>query len=343
MLKWYDDLNINNEIAFSNRIRLARNLKKYPFFKNMNEEKCNNLIDIIKKSIINDRTYLKQIFNFINILDYDDIDKLALVEKHIASNGLINKKMPSAILLQKDEKVSIMINEEDHIRIQSINSGLNIDVSFEIANKFDDLIEESVEYAFDKDYGYLTSCITNVGTGLRASFMIHIPMIEKFKQLTSILKIIGKHGVTLRGIYGEGSKSIGGIYQISNQITLGKTEYQILENIKNVTNQIIEKEKQLRLQYINENKIEFYDEIYRAYGLLSNCKKISLSEAMINLSKIWIGIYNNVFEDKYIPKKNIYNIMINIQPANLIKYYNNIENIEEIDMYRAKYINKMFQ
>lgn len=341
MQKWYNNLDINNDIIISSRVRLARNLKNLPFNNFLNNESSNLLLKTVKNSIINDRTHLSEVFDFININNTPDIEKLSMIEKNLISYELISKDTSSALLLSKDNSTSIMINEEDHIRIQTIFSGYNIDAAFTEANRIDNLIEETSEYAFDDDYGYLTSCITNVGTGLRASFMIHIPMLEKYGKLNKIIQELTKFGFTLRGIYGEGSKSLGGIYQISNQLTLGKTENEIIDNLKYITLQIVEKENLLRNKIISKNKINFMDKIYRSYGILSNCKVISLEEAISHLSYIWLGIYTKILKDKFNLKSSIYNIIINCQPANLTKNFNDIKDLENLNFYRAKYLNSV--
>lgn len=341
MEKWYNKLDINDEIIVSSRVRLARNLKMFPFNNFLDEESSNKLLQKIKKSIINDRTYLSGVFDFIKVNNISEIEKLSMLEKNLISYELVSKNSPTGVLLKKDDSISIMINEEDHIRIQTIFSGYNIDTAFEEANRIDDLIEETSEYAFDDDYGYLTSCISNVGTGLRASFMIHIPILEKYGQLNKVIQELAKFGFTIRGIYGEGSKPLGGIYQISNQSTLGKTENEILDDLKYITLQIVEKESLLRNKLINKNKISFTDKVYRSYGILSNCKTISAEEAITHLSNIWVGISTKILNNKINLKSSVYDTIINCQPANLKKMFKDIANIEHLNVYRAKYLNSV--
>jgi len=337
MDKWYNSYDTDNNIVISSRIRLARNIKKYPFSSKLSEQKALELIDDVKKSIKDSRTSFGDSFEFINIKEKSDVEKYSLIENHSVSPELVNKDTPVSVLIKDDETVSIMINEEDHIRIQTVLPGYNIEKAWDLADKIDDLIEESVEYAFDEDYGYLTSCITNIGTGMRASFMIHIPLIEMCGQVRNISQAINKFGMTLRGIYGEGSESLGSIYQISNQVTLGKSEKEIIEALKNVTNQIIEQENNLRNEMIREHKIDFEDKIFRSYGVLTNCRKISSKEAMQLLSDLRLGFMMGILNSKN-EKVNIYSIMMNIQPGNLVKYMGKNGSPEERDIQRAKYI-----
>ncbi len=336
MNKWYDSDETDNNIVISSRVRLARNIRKYPFSYKLSEQQAQELIEEVKNSIKDSKTVFGDSFDFVKINEKSDIEKYSLLENHSVSSELINKNKPAALLLKDDETVSIMINEEDHIRIQTVFPGYNIKKAWELADKIDNLVEESVEYAFDEDYGYLTSCITNVGTGMRASFMIHIPLIEMSGQIENLSQAISKFGMTLRGIYGEGSEPLGGIYQISNQVTLGKSEEEIIEALKNVTNQIVEQENELRKGVLKERKIDFEDKIFRSYGILSNCRKISSKEAMQLLSDLRLGIMTGILTLEN--DVSIHRIMMNIQPGNLIKYMNKNGSPDERDIQRAKYI-----
>jgi len=319
---------MNNEnIVISSRIRLARNIKKYPFSDTISPKQS---LELIEESKAISR------MNFIDMSDTDNVRKQALLENHIISQNLIDRKKPCGVLTgtNANKNVNIMVNEEDHLRIQSIYDGFDIENAYEKANEIDDLFANNTEYAFNKNFGYLTTCLSNTGTGLRASFMIHIPMIEALGQLSSLAYSISKFGMVIRGIYGEGSKSIGGIYQISNEITLGRSENEIIENIKNITMQIAEKEMQLRKANNND---DFADKIYRSYGILKYCRKISSAEAASVLSNIQIGKSLDFKEIN--TNANIYDIIRNIQPANIIEYMNkkNVNN-KDRDFIRAEYI-----
>jgi len=339
---WYDIDSSNNGIVISSRIRLARNLKKYPFYMKITKEQSEAMIEDIKNAVFNNQNLLNENLEYIELNKLDKVNKISMVEKHIISPALVKSIKPTALILKQDETISIMLNEEDHIRIQVIAADDNIDEVYKLSNKIDDLIEENVEYAYDNDYGYLTSCPTNVGTGMRASYMIHIPLIELTGQIKQIVQFISKFGLTIRGIYGEGSEPQGGIYQISNQITLGKKEEAIISNLKTVTSQIIEQEQKLRQKLISENYITLEDQVYRAYGLVSNAKIMALDEAMRDLSYVRLGYEMRVLEEP-LPLSNIYNIMINIQPANLTKYAGKNLGKDEINIVRAEFIRNQFK
>lgn len=341
LVKWYEEPELDNSIVLSSRVRLARNLKAYPFPNIMTQEQANDLIKDVSGAIYNNKNDFEKELVFIGLNEIPEVERFSLLENHVISKELLDKKIPAGILTNGDNSAGVMINEEDHIRIQSVLPGYNIDGAFENANKLDDVIDKELEYAFDEEYGYLTTCVTNTGTGLRASFMMHLPMLERTGQLRNISYAIGKFGMTLRGIYGEGSEPIGNIYQISNQITLGKNEKEIIDALKSITNQIIERETMVRQNIVANNGIEFTDNLYRSYGLLKYCKRISTDESMKLLSDVRLGIMMGIINEVK-PKTNIFNIMINIQPANLMKRINKNCTSLERDFERAKYINEMF-
>lgn len=337
-MMWYEQENDNN-IIISSRVRLARNLKEYPFYKFISNNQSEEMIEKVTKAIFNDRISSKDCFEKIDFSNLNKIKQYTMLEQYVISNNFLESNKPKAIISEKNSNINIMINEEDHIRIQSINSGYNIEKCFKEATRIDNLLEESLSYAFDSQYGYLTSCVTNVGTGLRASFMLFIPMLDKFGHIQSISESIAKFGMTLRGMHGEGSKAFGSIYQISNQITLGKTENEIIEDLKNITMQIVEREKNLRKILREDKNLEIIDKIYRSYGIIKYCKKIKFEEAINHLSNIWLGLDINILDNNI--SKNMYNIIMNIQSANIIDRFN-IEEKDDIELYRAKYLNEVF-
>lgn len=341
MEKWYNTPDTDLSALLSGRIRLARNLRKYHFGIKLEAEDAENMMSETEAALINDRNPLGSSFESIDLAKKSADEKLVMLERHNISMELMNKKKsPAKVLLKDDESISIMLNEEDHIRIQSILPGDNIDKAFDIADKIDDLLEETLDYAFHKDFGYLTACPTNVGTGLRASYMIHIPLLERTGQMKNILQIVSKFGMTLRGIYGEGSESMGGIYQISNQVTLGKSEQEIILTLKNVTTQIIDKETELREKFMYDADKALQDRIYRAYGTLATARRISKKEAMNCLSDIRLGLIAGLDMPKLtLP---IYTVMIQIQPGNLQRNARSKMNETEMDIARADFLRGLF-
>ncbi len=318
-----------SDIIISTRIRLARNLKGYPFPKGLNKKQAEEITEKV-------RTALKPVekdFRFVDLSAIDKPTKLSLTENHIISPEMAEDNK-CALFLKGDNKAEILINDEDHIRIQTVFPGDDIDASYELANKLDDLIDESLGFAFDEKYGYLTACLTNIGTGLRASYMLHLPMLEKTKQIKNLQNEVARFGMVIRGIYGEGSEPLGSLYQISNQLTLGKSESEIITDLKNVVSQVIKKEKELQSKIINN--ADYNDMVFRSLGLLKYCKKISGREAMEHLSNVKLGITSGIIKDM---DDNIYNIMVNIQPGSLIKRAGDMLDTKRRDILRAEYIN----
>jgi len=335
---WYQDPKIDEGLIISSRVRLARNVKKFPFRSKLGEEQAREMILDTTSAIVENA---QDDFRVINPVE--KIEGRMFIEKHCISREFVKSEMPKGLLLKDDHNISIMINEEDHIRIQTLSPGDDIDASWELANKIDDLIEEYVEFAFDKDYGYLTACPTNVGTGMRASFMIHLPVLERTGQLKNMLPAIGKFGIAIRGIYGEGSESMGGIFQISNQVTLGKSERDIIRGLQSVTKNVIDKENWLREKMMDKHNLDIDNNIYRAYGIMAYSRKATVKEAMDMLSEIRLGYAIGIL-DLPKPSKTIYQIMMEIQPGHLLRASGSEELSDlDLDIARAEYLRSVFK
>jgi len=315
MLKWYEQKAADNDVVISSRIRLARNLVKYPFSGKLMEEQAVTLVDEVKKitDLIADGEN-REYYNC-SVSTLNEIDKTAMVERHIVSPLLANKKQTTGLILSEDETISIMINEEDHVRIQAIVGGMNLDKAYEEANRIDDITDEKLRYSFDERYGYLTACPTNAGTGLRASYMVFLPALSAARKIQKLIEEVGKYGVTIRGIYGEGTKSLGSIYQISNQKTLGNSEAEIIENLNRIVMQVIKQERKRREYMLSVSYDLIEDQVHRSYGVLKYAKQISSTDAMTLLSQIKFGVDCGLI--KFDKEFNIYQMMVEIQPASL--------------------------
>ncbi|QSX07208.1 protein arginine kinase [Sedimentibacter sp. zth1] len=300
-----------NNIVISSRVRLARNLKNIKFLNKMSQEDAYKIIDDVKLIIDSNETMSKFGFKLYYLKDIPDIELNILVEKHIISAQLVNNKNKSAYLISENKKIIIMINEEDHIRIQVINDNFNIEGCLKIANEIDDILEEKLEFAFDKKLGYISSCPTNLGTGMRSSTMLHLPALAMTNQLERMLIAVSQIGVAVRGVYGEGTKSMGNLYQISNQGTLGAQEETLVERIRQITMQLVEKEIDTRNKLLTNNRIYIEDEVYRAYGILKNARIIQNQEAMQRLSMVKMGIEMGILNT--LESKDIDNLMVKVQ------------------------------
>ena len=285
MVNWYLQSGKESDVVVSSRIRLARNISDYPFttkYKKADALKVINKMEEILPSIGYGLKLLK-------MKDIDDITIMSLIEKHIISPDFaLNKNDVRAIIINEDENICIMINEEDHLRLQVFSAGLELESLLNLIMEIDKKLENELNYAYSEKYGFLTSCPTNVGTGLRASVMVHLPALTMTRNINKVLEVVSDFGMNIRGIYGEGTKAKGDMYQVSNKQTLGKSETEIIKNLKLITEKIIEQERLAR-KYLTKNSVDLEDKVYRAYGVLSNCKKISSEECNKLLSDIKLG------------------------------------------------------
>lgn len=303
-----------SDIVISSRIRLARNVEGIPFSPWAEQAELKNIFEISRQVVEED-----SLFRDSNLLLLDELTPLEsqfLVEKHLISIYHAREKHPyKGCVFNQKETLSIMINEEDHFRIQYLLSGLQLNNIWKLINEIDDEIEKKVTYAFSEKEGYLTSCPTNVGTGMRASIMLHLPALAMINGINDILKAISKIGYVVRGFYGEGTEVMGNLFQVSNQTTLGLSEEEIIDNLEKVNQQIISKEQKVRRDLLSNSKNQLEDEAWRAYGILSSARIISSAEAMELLSKLRFGVELGI-----IPHPNlgtINQLMLLIQPAYL--------------------------
>ena len=308
--RWIAEEGDYSDIVISSRIRLARNLLNLPFPQLMKQED----IDILFQMISNTIKEIQPKLELWQLKDLNKLEKRILVEKHLISPDH-SEKGQGAVLLNSDRSTSVMVMEEDHLRIQVILPGLDLSEAFKKADEIDDLLEEKLDIAFNEKYGYLTSCPTNVGTGLRASVMLHLPGLVLTKQTSRILSALTQVGVVVRGIYGEGTEALGNLFQISNQITIGRSEDEIIDNLYSIVLKIIDQEKSARVLMAREIETALADKVYRAYGILTNARNITSEEALSLLSDLRLGIDLKIIKD--IDANVFQKIMISMQPAYL--------------------------
>ncbi|QGU00745.1 Protein-arginine kinase McsB [Candidatus Syntrophocurvum alkaliphilum] len=317
-VRWMDSSDNKSDIVVSSRVRLARNLRLLPFPHVINEEKGKNLIDSLKKAVEGEN---KSSFIDFDLITFDQLpllDRQVLMEKHLTSpNHIQHNTSHRGLLVNNDGSVAIMVNEEDHIRTQCLLPGLQLDESYKRVQTIDDQLEKSIDYAFDDRIGYLTSCPTNVGTGMRASVMLHLPALTIGGHINRIFHNIGQFGMIVRGIYGEGTEALGNFYQLSNQITLGQSEEEIAHHLTTVCKQIEEQEKVMREQLKGQMKHQLEDKIGRSYGILTNAKVISSSEALMLLSDVRLGVDLGIIGE--INRFALNELIVAIRPAHLQK------------------------
>lgn len=330
MSSWYTSHASEDDIAVSTRIRLARNLSGLPFPAGMTPEQRRELNLKVKNAVLQSNTPFAKSLKYIDMADVPQTEIAAMVERHIISPEFAEENAERAIIISADESISIMIGEEDHVRIQVILGGLQLEKAYDTAEQLDSLLYNELHFAFDRNLGFLTECPTNLGTGLRASVMLHLPVTESNGEISSIAETVGKIGFTVRGMYGEGSKASASMYQVSNQITLGISEKNAIDNLKIITQQLIDKERKARNSL---NKIKLEDMCFRALGTLQNCRILSSREMMDLLSRIKLGISMGIIKTDVLPIK----LFIEGQPNMLMKKYGQLEP-EERDIYRAAFM-----
>lgn len=330
MSSWYTSHAPEDDIAVSTRIRLARNLSGLPFPAGMTPEQRRELNLKVKNAVLQSNTPFAKSLKYIDMADIPQTEIAAMVERHIISPEFAEENAERAIIISADESISIMIGEEDHVRIQVILGGLQLEKAYDTAEQLDSLLYNELHFAFDRNLGFLTECPTNLGTGLRASVMLHLPVTESNGEISSIAETVGKIGFTVRGMYGEGSKASASMYQVSNQITLGISEKNAIDNLKIITQQLIDKERKARNSL---NKIKLEDMCFRALGTLQNCRILSSKEMMDLLSRIKLGISMGIIKTDVLPIK----LFIEGQPNMLMKKYGQLEP-EERDIYRAAFM-----
>lgn len=283
---WYND--VNDGIIISTRVRLARNLDNTPFPAALTPEKRAEVTKKLNSSIFDSNSTLANDFSAYELDKLSETEKMSLLEEHLISPQMVKGSGHSA-LINKNRTMSIMFMEEDHIRLQVIMGGYCIDEAYDLADKVDDVIEESLTYAFDERFGYLTACPTNAGTGLRASVMMHLPGLVMTNNIGRVLQSVSGMGIAVRGMYGEGTNAEGCMYQISNQVTMGLTEKEIIGKLKTVVNKIAELEGQARKTLKENHKTELEDKLCRSYGILKYARSITSAEAKSMLSDVMLG------------------------------------------------------
>jgi protein arginine kinase len=336
MSSWMNQEGPDSDIVLSSRIRLARNIKNFSFPTVFTNEEALQIVRLFETTFSGKGYRHIGRFILLKMNELQPIEKRVLVEKHLISPHLAEDAVFGACLLSENEEVSIMINEEDHIRIQCLFPGFQLTEALQFANELDDWIEEHVDYAFDEQRGYLTSCPTNVGTGLRASVMMHLPALILTQQMNRIIPAINQLGLVVRGTYGEGSEALGNIFQISNQITLGKSEEDIVEDLKSVVRQLIEQERMAREALVKTSNIQLEDRIFRSYGILTNSRIIESKEAAQCLSDVRLGIDLGYIKD--VPRNILNELMILTQPGFLQRYAGGALRPHERDIRRAALI-----
>ncbi|MFM8570130.1 MAG: protein arginine kinase [Pirellula sp.] len=304
-----------SDIVISSRVRLARNLSDFPFVRKCTSKQKSQIASSVQQAF--ERTEISSLAEYIDVSKLGDLDRQFLMERQLISHELSDAEGTRAVILDPNECFSIMVNEEDHLRLQVMQSGFDLEHGWSRINQLDDILESHLQFAFTSKLGYLTACPTNVGTGLRVSVMLHLPALVATKQIERVFRALGKINVAVRGLFGEGSQFMGDFYQVSNQTTLGKSESELIQRVREVVPQLIEYERKAREFLLSEDRADLNDLVSRAHGILKTAKKISSEETMHYLSKVRLGINLGLIEGLSIPTLN--KMFVHTQPAHLQK------------------------
>jgi len=323
--------------AISSRIRLARNIEQYSFpnwaTKEAKQEIWNLCVDAFSD--------MGKSFVGAEMVSLSELDRDLLFEQHLISQELVGKEAGSGVFIAHDKTLTIMVNEEDHIRIQALRPGLDLKSAWKQADQLDDELEKKVTYAFSSKLGYLTSCPSNVGTGMRASVMLHLPGLVLMEEMEPVMNGISKIGLAVRGMWGEGTEAAGNMFQISNQITLGRSEEEIVEHLEQIVSELIEHEKNARERLLQDRTIIIKDQVARALGILSSAHLITSSEALNLLSMLRLGYSLGVIKD--FARNDLDNLFIAIQPAHLQKQTKKTMSSLDRDIFRADILRKFMK
>ncbi len=334
--EWLKGTGPKSDIVISSRVRLARNINGFQFFNWAKQKEKEDILCAVKAAIEKSKFLKKSLF--LRMKDLTEIDRQFLVERHLMSMEHVIEPEHKGLLVDDRETVSIMINEEDHLRMQVLQSGFNIIEAWRISNEIDTDLGKRMHYAFSPRWGYLTACPTNTGTGLRASTMLHLPALVMTNQIGKVFQAISKLGLTLRGFYGEGTEAIGNFFQVSNQVTMGHSESDLMDKINGIVDKLVKREETTRNILLSRSRDEISDKIWRAYGTLKSARIITSNEAIKLLSAIRLGVDLGIAKE--IDKALINELFVLTQPAHLQKIEGKLLNPSQRDYKRADIIRK---
>ena len=338
--EWLRGSGPQSDIVISSRIRLARNLADFPFIARATEQDRDEIGKILRDRIeaLHGAGKFSGQLIYVDVRALEEVDRRFLVERQLISREHAEAEGARGVAIDPGEQISVMINEEDHLRIQVLKSGLDLTTAWDQISELDDLIEERVTYAYNERFGYLTACPTNVGTGLRVSVMLHLPALVITRQIDKVFRSLQKINLAVRGLYGEGSQAMGDFYQISNQITLGMTEEELTKKVADVVPVLIDYERQARDFLIRESQETLHDRVSRAYGILRTAQTISSEETMHLLSSVRMGVNLGLINDLEIPTVN--KLFIHTQPAHLQKLTGMELDTSDRNIERAAYLRR---
>jgi protein arginine kinase len=337
--EWLRGTGPESDIVMSSRVRLARNLPHYPFVSRASDQERDEIERFLRQRIAS--APIGHALAYIDVGGLEELDRQFLVERQLISREHAEAQGARSVAIDGREQVSLMINEEDHLRIQCMHSGLDLPGVWEQIRSVDDEIEKVVPFAFHPRLGYLTACPTNVGTGIRVSVMLHLPALVITRQIDKVFRSLHKISLAVRGLYGEGSQALGDFYQISNQVTLGRTEDELIEQVADVIPVLIDYERRAREFLVRETQQNVHDQVSRAYGILRTAQTITAEETMQLLSRVRMGVLLGLLEDVKIADVNA--LLVRTQPAHLQKLRGVELDTKDRNIERARYLRQYFE
>jgi len=337
--EWLMGTGPNSDIVMSSRVRLARNIEATPFSHWATKKQEKESLAMLEEATLN--VDLMKNSLYVLVAQLDDVDKQFLIERHLISREHILRPEFKSVVVGDKEVISVMINEEDHLRIQVMQSGFNLQECWRIADRLDDALHKKVKFAYSAEWGYLTACPTNTGTGLRASVMLHLPALVMTKQISKVLQAITKLGMTARGLYGEGTEAEGNFFQISNQVTLGSAEEDVIDNLERIIRQVIGHEENARKTLMKQNREMLQDKIWRSNGTLRSAHIINTKETLSLLSMVRLGVDMGLIDD--IDRRAVNELFILTQPAHLQKIEGRLLSSAQRDVKRANLIRRRLE
>lgn len=331
---WLDASGQHSDIVLSTRVRLARNLRSVSFTHRAREDELKNVLGSVERAAGRSNAFSGG--SFLPMHELGPLERRLLVERHLVSHELSDASRPRGLCVGPGERLSIMINEEDHLRLQGLVSGLMLGEAWSLADQADDDLDGALDYAYHEEWGYLTACPTNAGTGLRASVLIHLPALVLTKQIEKVLKGIMQMGLAVRGFYGEGTEVMGNLFQISNQTTLGLSEKETLESLERVTRQILSAEERARETLLRDARVQIEDKVYRAYGSLRYGRTMSSQEVVNLCSAVRLGVALGLPELTSLRVLN--ELLVITQPAHLQKRLGHPMESAERNVRRAEFV-----
>ncbi|MFZ1946861.1 MAG: protein arginine kinase, partial [bacterium] len=331
---WMDASGRHSEGVVTSRVRLARNLAGFPFTHRAKPEYLERTLEICRMALKNSPSMASATFMVMS--DLDDLERQFLVERHLVSQEHAEKSPARAVAVGEKEMIGVMVNEEDHLRLQAIQSGCQVMEAWRLLERLDAELDSQIEYAFSCDWGYLAACPTNTGTGLRASVLVHLPALVLTGQLSKVLHGISQMGLAVRGFYGEGSDVMGNLFQVSNRTSLGISEIDIIQSLEKVVGQVLDYESQARQILLRDARSQIEDKVWRAYGILRHCRKVTSHEVMSLGSAVRLGRALGLVDSISVGGLN--NLLLASQPAHLQKRFGRQMDPAERDTVRAEMV-----